>query len=105
MGDSRKMTGMLKTLGISGEFNKAAKMSDESLDILETAGDPKQAALGLGVSGKGLEWLSTGNWANSWNSFRGRTDGSGTSAETNVAGSGNNCIGNGGYPKGSEIVC
>ena len=54
----RRLMEKTEQLGITGDLSKAGKMSDESLDILEQSADPKQAALGLGVSGKGLTFLS-----------------------------------------------
>jgi hypothetical protein len=53
----RQLVAHAETMGVSGDLKKASKISDESLDALE-AGDPTQAAHGLGISGKGVEYLS-----------------------------------------------
>jgi Phage-related minor tail protein len=46
-----------KSLGISGDITAAAKTPDEVLDLLEGA-TPTEIGQGLGISGKGLDWLS-----------------------------------------------
>jgi hypothetical protein len=51
----RQIIGKMKSMGITGDLGKASKISDETLDTLETA-DPAQQRSGLGISGKGIEF-------------------------------------------------
>jgi hypothetical protein len=51
----RQIIKKMKTMGVTGDLNKASKISDETLDTLETA-DPAQQRSGLGISGRGIEF-------------------------------------------------